>query len=684
MFDFDVTACDKGLLPLVVLKVLRELSSKENPLTCERMFEILKNRDKNGNVIDMPQYEFPVQDCKSIKRQIKRLKHAGFKIEGVEKLPVNSDDIEKQYRIGRKGVYLKSDFPDEDLQTVMDAVLFSRYIDGAVAKNLIEKLGTLGSSKLRENNKQINRVDSVFHIRQKSFFKVLTAIQQGIREGKKVRVKEGRYAIKNGEKRILVKEKVVSPYYLAVVNGNYYVVAHVDKEDEQGAIEHLRVDKIVGAELLNARILDKKNTQLKTVNSFGEYIYSHPYFEEGRVEYVYFKVKSKKIDLAFDAFGESFDVKEEGKEYITIGVKCTIKEAYRWALEHAAFVEVLSPQTLRDKIRASVEELTMRYSGKDGDKYEKALRAYEYGGTLELYGMPLNGKIKHQKLKNVRNLRLADNGLTDVSFISNYLRSLRVVCIYNNPVQDLSALKDSKVYWLELDNLDVQDYGFLKEMPALKTLSLKLSGGEDYSALGELSQLESLRFSCPNADLSFLNNLSLRCLELNVGDTDYSPLYEMVGLKRLTIPFEVKEQLDVERLLKNSPELCISTDEGRRNAQKHNMALYGDNAYPRKVLHTAFGHTKVHIGKKEEIIEVVEKIFNSFPEREKQVAQLYYQELKSKEEIAKELSLSETGVQELVYEVAKKLRSDYYNAPLRKFVEEHDWNRNYSLKDIIK
>ena len=79
-----------------------------------------------------------------------------------------------------------------------------------------------------------------------------------------------------------------------------------------------------------------------------------------------------------------------------------------------------------------------------------------------------------------------------------------------------------------------------------------------------------------------------------------------------------------------------------------------------------------------------EKIFNSFPEREKQVAQLYYQELKSKEEIAKELSLSETGVQELVYEVAKKLRSDYYNASLRKFVEEHDWNRNYSLKDIIK
>jgi hypothetical protein len=237
---------------------------------------------------------------------------------------------------------------------------------------------------------------------------------------------------------------------------------------------------------------------------------------------------------------------------------------------------------------------------------------------------------------------------------------------------------------LELENVVVQDYEFLKEMPALKILSLKLSGCEDYSALGELSKLESLRFSCPNANLSFLKGLSLHYLELNVGETDYLPLYEMVGLKRLTIPFEVKEKLDEARLLKNNPELCISTDEGRRNAQKHNMALYGDNAYPRKVLHTAFGHTKVHIGKKDEIIEAVEKIFDSFPEKEKQVARLYFSELKTKEEIAKELSLSVAVVQELVYEVAKKLRSDYYNAPLRKYVDEYDWNRNYSLKDIIK
>ena len=37
-----------------------------------------------------------------------------------------------------------------------------------------------------------------------------------------------------------------------------------------------------------------------------------------------------------------------------------------------------------------------------------------------------------------------------------------------------------------------------------------------------------------------------------------------------------------------------------------------------------------------------------------------------------------------IYEVAKKIRSDYYNAPLRKYVEEYDLNRNYSLKDIIK
>jgi hypothetical protein len=251
-------------------------------------------------------------------------------------------------------------------------------------------------------------------------------------------------------------------------------------------------------------------------------------------------------------------------------------------------------------------------------------------------------------------------------------------------VQDLSVLKNSKVYGLHLESLAVQDYSFLKEMPALKTLTLKLSGEEDYSALGELSQLECLRFSCPNADLSFLKNLSLSHLELNVGNADYSPLYEMVDLKELRVPFDDRVNLDEDRLLKNNPDLRISTDGAKRNGQNPNITLYGEHAYPRRVLFVAFGRTKVHIGKKDEIIAEVEKIFNKFPEREKKVAQLYYKELKMKEEIAKELSLSQTVVQELIYEVAKKIRSDYYNAPLRKYVEEYDLNRNYSLKDIIK
>ena len=118
--------------------------------------------------------------------------------------------------------------------------------------------------------------------------------------------------------------------------------------------------------------------------------------------------------------------------------------------------------------------------------------------------------------------------------------------------------------------------------------------------------------------------------------------------------------------------------------KKHNNALYGANAYPRKVLHAAFGDTKVHIGKKEEIIVEVEKIFKEFPENERRVAELYFKENKTKAEIIKEMSLSSVMVDKLLKAVGKKLRAPYYNNTLKKYVEEYDHDRNYSLKNIWK
>ena len=662
----DVISCPKGFAPIVILQTLAENASKEKPITCKEIVEILQD-------------EFTIER-KSVERIVKQLKYAGVPINGVNEVSDEYDEPERCFRISRSGIYLERDFSDENLQLLIDSVLYSKYISKAEAEELMRKIRDMGSATFQKKNKGIAKLSSVYHARETRFFKELNVIQQAIAQEKKLSFSYGTYKENNGKFVIEERDNKVSPYHLVFSNGKYYLIGY---REEKNQIWHYRVDKIYKAKIESGDRKPITDTALKGV-SIGDYVLQHPFLFTGDAKRIVMKVNSDQIGHVVDTFGENFQRISYDKLTVTIAVNCAEDDAYYWALQFSGIVEVLEPQSLRARLRAAAEELTMRYSGKAGDRYEKALRHYEHGGTLELYDIPLKGKTKHQKLKNVRNLRLADNGISDVSFISNYLHSLRAVCIYNNPVQDLSVLKDSKVYWLELDNLDVQDYGFLKEMPALKTLSLKLSGGEDYSALGELSKLESLRFSCPNANLSFLKGLSLHYLELNVGETDYSPLYEMVGLKRLTIPFEIKEKLDEARLLKNNPELCISTDEGRRNAQKHNMALYGDNAYPRKVLHTAFGHTKVHIGKKDEIIEAVEKIFDSFPEKEKQVARLYFSELKTKEEIAKELSLSVAVVQELVYEVAKKLRSDYYNAPLRKFVEEHDWNRNYSLKDIIK
>ena len=58
----------------------------------------------------------------------------------------------------------------------------------------------------------------------------------------------------------------------------------------------------------------------------------------------------------------------------TIAVRCAADDAYYWALQFGGIVEVLQPQKLRERLRATAEEMVMRYTKSDSDKYSEAIR----------------------------------------------------------------------------------------------------------------------------------------------------------------------------------------------------------------------------------------------------------------------------------------------------------------------
>jgi hypothetical protein len=188
------------------------------------------------------------------------------------------------------------------------------------------------------------------------------------------------------------------------------------------------------------------------------------------------KIDKNQVGRLVEAFGANFSVLAETEDFLTVKVLAGELDTFHWAIQYGSFVEVLKPQTLRDKIRYHIEGMAFNYQCREGDRYTQMVKQAKYMSILSLEGIELNKeKTKHHDLKNVRVVTLSDNNLTDISFLKGYNR-LRKVVIKNNPISDLSVLGEIKTLIdIELVNLpNVKNLDFLRNLEKVVGLSIDL------------------------------------------------------------------------------------------------------------------------------------------------------------------------------------------------------------------
>lgn len=600
----DVISCPKGFAPIVILQTLAEHASKEKPITCKEIVEILQD-------------DFP-SERKSVERIVKQLKYAGVPINGVNEISEDYEEPEKNFRISRSGIYLERDFSDENLQLLIDSVLYSKYISKAEAEDLMKKIRDMGSATFQKKNKGIAKLSSVYHAREARFFKELNVIQQAIAQEKKLSFSYGTYKESNGKFVIEERNNTVSPYHLVFSNGKYYLIGY---REEKNQIWHYRVDKIYKAKIESGNRKPITDTALKGV-SIGDYVLQHPFLFTGEAERIVMKVNSNQIGHVVDTFGENFQRISYDKLTTTIAVSCAEDDAYYWALQFSGIVEVLEPQNLRERLRVAAEELALRYMSSEGDRYNEALRKSDVNGDLDLTGIKVGNKTKHHKLF-VKSLTLSDNDLQDIEFVKNY-DGLCNVKIFNNPITDLSPLVAcDRTHSVWLKNLTIQDLSALIDMKGLKYLHLE------------------------------------QCEQV-----DGSAIYQMVNLKSLYIEGSVKN-LDLEELKKRNPELKIDVREVR---ERMDFVKCACSEYPLNVLKEALGFNHVLVGDKEEATQAVDKLLLRLSHDEYEVADLVFREGLGEAEISDILAISVDEIARRRESCKKKFKMKAYNRGLEKFV----------------
>lgn len=314
----------KKMLNLMILKILEKYSDADHCLTQKRIIELLD-------------LEYGMQcDRKSVATNINSLKEMGY-------------DIVKE----RDGAYLIREFEDWELRVLIDSVLFSQTISRSKAKQLIEKLKTLGNKYFSAKVKHIVNLPELHRSDNKSVALTLDALNDAISQNKKISFTYNSYGedLKLHARR--AEPYVVSPYQMVATNGRYYLIANNDKYDD---FSHYRVDKMT-----NVKILDETSRPVKEFAPNGlnlpQHMAEHIYMFSGESVRVKFWIYQHMLDTLVDWFGKDFNILQHEGDRILISVRVNLQAMKYWVLQFGKHVEVIEPQILRDEIKNIAENI---------------------------------------------------------------------------------------------------------------------------------------------------------------------------------------------------------------------------------------------------------------------------------------------------------------------------------------
>lgn len=320
----------KKIAPIMILAILEKYSDPEHPITHEQIISYL--RKENFTI-----------ERKALGRNLELLREYG-----------------KDIISTRKGSYIETRlFEDVELKYLIDSVLSAEYLPEKHSKDLIEKLASLSSVYFK---KKIENVYSDIGVLNKSdnksIFYTIDTISEAINNMNKVSFSFNKY--NKDLKLVSSKQHTVIPMKLILKKHQYYLIA-ISIEDE--STRTFRIDRIT-----DINITDKLNYAERSMLNDGKErldlkaLSSTPYLFIDEPKNVVLDADESALDQIVDWFGrENILVREIG-EKCRISVKTSLRAMEYWAMQYLNSVEIISPQTLRDRIKENLRKGIEKYA----------------------------------------------------------------------------------------------------------------------------------------------------------------------------------------------------------------------------------------------------------------------------------------------------------------------------------
>ncbi len=320
----------KKLAILRILQIFEMYSDSEHPLTQQEIIEKLE--EDFGLIIER----------KTIGSNVSLLKEAGFNIETC-----------------REGSYLaERKFEDSELRLLIDGILSSKHITAVHSKELIKKLRSMSNKYFRSRVKHIYSVKDWNKTENCELFLNIDLIDEAIEGGKQISFNYNKY----GEDKYLHKSAWhrVSPYQLILHSQKYYLMALNEWHKNIG---YYRLDHITNITIR----YDDTATPIRQIKGFENGIdysvfsTSLPYMYTDTPQGVEFYADKNIIDHVIEWFGKDIIVERCG-ERMKVTAKVSLMAMEYWAMQYLNSVEIISPTSLRNKIKTNIAEAIKKYN----------------------------------------------------------------------------------------------------------------------------------------------------------------------------------------------------------------------------------------------------------------------------------------------------------------------------------
>lgn len=321
---------------IAIARILNEQTDQMHPMNADQLLHALQG--------------FGIEaERKSIYLDIEALQSFGMDIE---------------MKRGRQGGYYLASrrFELPELKLLVDAVQSSRFITHRKSGQLIRKLEALTSeAQAKELQRQVFVAGRIKTMNESIYYNV-DKLHAAIHAGKQIMFRYFEWAIDFQQEQRVVKryrkcgeDYRVSPWALAWVDGNYYLVAF---DAAANKVKHYRVDKMENIRLSRAGRVGQRHFDQFDIGSYAQKTFGMFGGEERQVTLC---CENWAIGVLQDRFGCDLMLRPHDDAHFETTVTVAVSpQFFAWIFGLGAAARVLAPADVLEAYRRQLEDVICR------------------------------------------------------------------------------------------------------------------------------------------------------------------------------------------------------------------------------------------------------------------------------------------------------------------------------------